>query len=214
MSELALRDRSLRQVWARPGSAHDRLVRRLAVLLPAVIGALAAWLVIAPLLTRGEVSFVLAKDKVAVAKERMRVAEAVYRGQDNHGRPFSLHAGSAVQATSRIPIVRLADLSARLAMTEGPAVLRAPRAGYDMDAKTVRVDGPLLYESADGYRLATRDVDVDLEGRTLKGDARVDGRMPLGTFAGNRMHADLASRTVVLEGNARLHIVQGAARGR
>lgn len=214
MSELALRDRSLRQVWARPGGSHDRLIRRLGVLLPSAIGALAAWLVIAPLAMRSEVSFVLAKDKVEVAKERMRVAEAVYRGQDARGRPFSLHAGSAVQATSRIPIVRLADLSARLAMADGPAVLRAPRAGYDMDAKMVRVDGPLLFESADGYRLATRDVNVDLEARTLAGQSRIDGRMPLGTFSGDRMHADLESRTVVLEGNARLHIVQGAARGR
>jgi len=38
----------------------------------------------------------------------------------------------------------------------------------------------------------------------------VEGRMPLGTFRADRMSADLPERKVVLEGNARLHIDQGA----
>lgn len=212
MSDAAIVNRDGRIGWARPGSRHDRHVGLARVVLPSAIGALSAILLIAPLAKRSEVSFLLKKDKVEMATERMRVAEAIYRGEDSQGRPFTLRAGGAVQRTSRTPVVELSDLSARIALKDGAAVLRTPEATYDMDAEKVQVPGALLFESADGYRLATRNVGVDLNAQTVVSNTPVEGRMPLGTFSGNRLRADLNARTVTLEGGARLHIVQGAAR--
>lgn len=212
MSEIADRIRIGRQRWAAPGSAHDKLVGALRNLLPAAIGVLTAFLAVAPLTMGGDVSFVLAKDRVEVAKERMRVTEALYRGEDSKGQPFALRAGSAVQLSSRDPVVRLSDLSARIRLEEGPAVLRANQGRYDMSTERVKVVGPLLFESADGYRLATRDVNVDLKTRQLASEGRVDGRMPLGTFSADRLSANLEDRTVTLSGRARLRIVQTGAR--
>lgn len=212
MSEAADRSRDLRQRWAVPGSSHDRIVRTLRVALPMGIGALFAFMSIAPLTIVGDMSFLLDKNRVEVAKERLRVTEALYRGEDSRGRSFALRAGSAVQATSTEPIVRLQDLSASLSMDDGPAMLRANRARYNMDAETVAVEGPVSFQSADGYRLVTRDVDVDLKTRRLASQGAVEGRMPLGTFSAARIAADLPNRVVRLDGRARLHIVQGAAR--
>ena len=214
MSDAAILDRDKRIVWARPGSTHHRMIGILKLVLPVVIGALVAVLVIAPLATRSEISFLLAKDKVDIARERMRVAEAVYRGQDAKGHPFSLRAGSAVQQSSKSPVVALQDLSARIILDDGPAVLRTAAAGYDMDAEVVAVPGALLFESADGYRMTTRGVCVDLNTRRMVSNGAVEGRMPIGTFSGARMAADLNARTVRLEGRARLRIVQGGVRGR
>jgi lipopolysaccharide export system protein LptC len=213
MSEAADRTRDARQRWATPGSGHDRIVRTLRVALPMGIGALFAFMSIAPLTIVGDMSFLLDKNRVEVAKERLRVTEALYRGEDSRGRSFALRAGSAVQATSTEPIVRLQDLSASLAMEDGPALLRADRARYNMDLEKVAVEGPITFQSADGYRLVTRDVNVDLKSRTLASQGLVEGRMPLGTFSGGRISADLPNRVVRLEGRARLRIVQGAARG-
>lgn len=213
MSEAAIRSRDERRRWAVPGSSHDRVIRWVRIILPMGIGALVAFMSIAPLTLAGEMSFVLDKNKVEVAKERLRVTEALYRGEDAKGQRFALHAGSAVQATSREPIVRLQDLSASLSSSDGPALLRADRAVYDMDKEAVTVQGPVTYQSADGYRLVTRDVNVDLKERTLASDGPVEGRMPLGTFSGGRISADLPDRVVRLTGRTRLHIVQGAARG-
>lgn len=212
MSEAAVAVRRERRRWALPGGRHDRVVGLTRVALPMAIGALVAVLAIAPLTIAGEMSFVLDKNKVEVARERMRATEALYRGEDSRGRPFSLRAGSAVQLTSQDPVVRLSDLSARLVMDDGPAVLRAGQARYDMDEEQVTVDGPVSFQSADGYRLVTRDVDVDLRARTVASRGPVEGRMPLGTFSGGRMTADLDSRVVRLEDRARLRIVQGGAR--
>lgn len=205
-------DRSALQRWAAPGGRHDRLIARARIALPAIIGVLSAGLVFVPLASRSEVSFVLAKDNVQIARERMRVTSATYRGEDGKGQPFQLTAGSAVQATSRDPVVKLNDLTATILLEDGPASLHADTGRYDMDREIVSVVGPVVFASSGGYRLQTRDVAIGLKSRKLASGGPVDGQMPLGSFSANRIEADLAARSVTLEGRARLHIVQARAR--
>lgn len=159
-------------------------------------------------------SFVLDKNKVEVAKERMRVTEALYRGEDSKGQPFSLRAGSAVQKSSREPIVDLNDMSARILLSDGQALLRAQKGRYDMDTERVAIDGPVQFQSEGGYRLTTRDVGVDLKSRRMQSAGRVDGRIPIGTFSGDHLEADLGARTVTLNGRASLRIEQNGLKGR
>jgi lipopolysaccharide export system protein LptC len=212
MSEAAVRERVRKQGWAAPGGVHDFLVRFLKIALPAMIGVLLAYLALAPLQKGREISFLLDKNKVDVTKERMRVQTARYRGVDDKGRPFTLDAASAVQATSRDPIVDILGMSAELGLESGPATIRADKGRYDMEAERVDVIGPILFTAADGYRLETRDVAVDLNARRLQSRGPVNGRMPLGRFSANSMVADLPGKQVTLTGRARLHIQQGALR--
>lgn len=213
MSELADRARIERRRWAVPGSSHDRVIDTARRLLPAGIGLLAAVLALAPLTMGRDISFVLSKDRVAVAKERMRVSDAQYRGQDGKGQPFLIRAGSAVQRSSSDPIVKLADLSARIELQDGPAAIAANHGRYDIERDRVAIDGPVVFKTADGYRLLTRDVGIDLQSRILASAGPITGTMPLGTFRADRLRADLNQRVVTLDGRARLHIVQVGSRG-
>jgi lipopolysaccharide export system protein LptC len=174
------------------------------------VGLVLAFLALVPLEERDEVSFLVDKNKLTQAEERMKVEAAQYRGQDEEGRPFVLDARSAVQATSSDPVVDIRTMSARLQLDEGPAEITADEARFNPDENMVAVMGPVRVAIADGYRLLTSNVAVDLRGRRLQSQGEVQGQMPLGTFRADRMSADLPSRTVVLEGNARLHIEQGA----
>lgn len=212
MSEAADLARGTRQSWAKPGSSHDRVIGLLRIFLPSAIGVLIAILTLAPLTMGRDISFVLAKDRVQVARERLRVSDAVYRGEDSKGQPFSIRAGSAVQKSSQVPVVNLADLSAEILLPEGPATIGAKTGRYDMDSEKVYVDGAVRFQTHDGYRLDTRDVAVDLKSRQVTSGGAVNGKMPLGNFSANSMTADLSSRTVVLDGRARLHIVQRSGR--
>ena len=200
---------SRRVRFALPGGSHDRLVRTLAVVLPAGVGVLAALMVFSPLSPRGEVSFLLDRNKVAVVEDRLRVESAMYRGQDEEGRPFSLTAGAAVQRSAENPVVAMRDLIARILLSQGPAVLSANRGAWDMDDQKVSVFGPLVFVAADGYRLTTSDVDVDLQDQRLVSRGRVEGSVPAGTFSADRIVTDLQDRTVTLEGNARLRMTPG-----
>lgn len=212
MSEIAQRVRSQRQVWAAPGSRHDRVIGISQWALPVAIGVLAAFLVMAPLTTGGDVSFVLDKNKVEVAKERLKIQQAQYRGSDAKGQPFELTAGSAVQRSSAEPIVQLNRLAAAIRLQDGPASLRANQGRYDMNTEQVRVDGPIAFRAANGYNIDTSDATVDLKTRQMRSDGDVTGTVPEGTFRADRLRADLEARTVTLEGNARLRIVPRGTR--
>lgn len=214
MSRLADSQRSIRQLWALPGGSHDKTVGLVKRVLPVLVGVLGLFLISAPFMMRGEVSFLLDKREVDVAGERLKVREALYRGQDSKGRPFSIRAGSAVQKSSREPIVEMKDLSARILMQDGPAVLTANTGRYYLETEKVGVTGPVQFSGAGGYRLTTRDVDIDIKKRTMGSKGAVYGRMPLGTFSGNHFYADLEAKTVTLQGNARLRIEQNSIKGR
>ena len=206
MSDIARQERTRRQRRAAPGSAHDRLIALLMVALPISIGVLAAFLVMAPLFMRGDTSFVLDKNKVDVAQERMRLRAAEYRGQDARGQPFVIDAGSAVQKSSAEPVVQLQELAAGIRLPDGPARLTAPRGRYDMRSEQVDVLGPIQFRAANGYSLDTVNATVDLKTRRLQSGGAVTGTTSMGNFSGDRLDADLEARTVRLTGNARLRI--------
>lgn len=212
MSQQADQVRDKRRAFALPGGSLDRTVKLLALVLPALVGAVAAAMLIAPLGPRGEVSFLLDRNKVATAEDRLRVDQALYRGEDNKGRPFSLSAGEAVQQSASEPIVRLRDLIARLQLPDGPAVLTAPAGRYDIDNRLVAVDGTVHFTAADGYRMAAKGVAIDLPNRRVTGSGGVEGAVPAGTFSANSVNADLDARTVTLAGRARLSMVPGKMR--
>jgi lipopolysaccharide export system protein LptC len=212
MSEAASRERDVKQRWAVPGSAHDRLVRWSKILLPGAVGILIAVLMLAPLDKKGDVSFILDKKKVENAPERMRVEAARYTGTDNKGQLFVMTANRAIQRSSDVPLVDINGMFARLALTQGPLLIAANQGRYNIDTQRVAINGPVKVAGPDGYRLATRDVTVDLKGRKLSSAGPVAGQMRLGQFQAGQLKADLGERTVVLDGGARLKIVQGAVR--
>lgn len=212
MSQQADQIRDRRRHFALPGSSLDRTVKLLAVVLPALVGAVAAAMLIAPLGPRGEVSFLLDRNKVDTAADRLRVDNAMYRGRDNRDRPFSLTAGEAVQRSAEVPVVQLADLTARLQLSEGPAVLLAPSGRYHIEDQRVAVDGVVRFATADGYRMTVRNVSIDLPNRTVVGAGGVEGAIPAGTFSANTIRADLEGRVLTLSGNARLRMVPGRLR--
>jgi lipopolysaccharide export system protein LptC len=212
MSELATLERLRKQGWAAPGGFHDHLMRFLKIALPTLIGLLLAYLATAPLTRSQEISFLLDKNKVEVAGERMRVQTAQYRGQDDEGRPFTLSADSAVQASSHDPLVHVGGVRADIELEDGKAAIAADKGNYNLETEQVGVDGQILVTGPENYRMTTGDVTVDLNSRTLRSRGAVEGTMPLGRFTAGSLRADLGTRTVTLEGRARLHIVQGGLR--
>ena len=209
MSAQADLERNYRQRWALPGGRHDRLIRAMRVVLPSIIGLLVAILAFSPFTGQQELSFVLNKDKVNLSRERLRVVEALYRGEDSKGRPFSLRAGSAVQKTSAQPVLDMTSLSGRISLQDGPASIIAQRGSYDLGKETMRVTGPLAVESS-GYDMVASNVELSLKDRTMQSFGPVSGRTKVGTFHAGRLRADLDTRIVRLDGGVRLRIEQNA----
>ena len=212
MTEAADQIRDKRRLWATPGGSHDRRVRLLAKWLPGAVGVVAAMMIVGPLFPRGEISFLLDRNKVAITNERVRVSDAMYRGNDDQGRPFTVTAGNAAQVSLSDPLIRMEDLAARIRLTEGPAELTAKGGTYDYDKQLVNVSGPVNFTAADGYRMTTTNVTLDLKARRVTGSGGVTGAIPAGTFSADRIIADLGERTVTLDGHARLQMAPGKLR--
>src|SRR5690348_7793545 len=187
-----------KQRWAEPGSGHDRIVRWTKIALPSAVGVLLAILMLAPLDKKGDVSFILDKKKVESAPERMRVESARYTGTDNKGQQFVMIANRAVQPSSETPLVDISGMFARLTQAQGPTTIAADKGRYNLDSQQVAIIGPVNLTGADGFRLNTSDVTVDLKQRQLSSAGPAAGVMRLGQFRAGHISADLDSRTVVL----------------
>ena len=201
MAEPGFLERNAKR-WAEPGSGHDRLIRWIKVGLPAAVGVLVAVLALAP----------LDKNKVQSAPERMRVEAARYTGTDDKGQLFELTANRAIQRSSDNPLVDIKGMFARLNQSQGPVLIAANQGRYNIDSQQVAIDGPVKVAGTEGFRLATSNVHVDLKQRQLASQGPAEGAMRLGQFRANRISADLGEHKVVLDGGARLKIVQGAVR--
>lgn len=211
MAEPAARSREIRQNWAAPGTQHDRIVRFAKIALPAAVGILVVFLALAPLDRGSESSFILDKNKVENAPERMRVDVARYTGEDKQGRPFEIVAQSAVQQSSETPVVDIRGMLGRLSLVDGLISMTADAARYNLDEQKLQVVGPIRVTGPD-YGLETSNVEVDMRQRAVTGSGGVEGRIPLGTFTAGELRGDLGERTVTLDKGARLKIVQGAVR--
>lgn len=201
-----------RQRAALPGSRHDRIVGVLKIALPAAAVAVLATIVIWPLAKAQEFSFLLAKENVAAADERLRLDNAVYRGETSRGEAFVISAGGAVQRSSAVPVVELSKLRAKLEMADGPATVIAPSGRYFLETDKLQISGPVTLDSAAGYSLDSATVDIDLNTRAVSTEAPVTGKLPIGTFRAGRLHADIQGRKMVLEGGVHLRIYGRAGR--
>ncbi|WP_404479402.1 LPS export ABC transporter periplasmic protein LptC [Novosphingobium sp. BL-52-GroH] len=212
MSVEAVQIRNRRRHFAAPGGSHDRLVGFLAKALPAAIGVVAAVMILVPLSPRGEISFLLDRNKVAITTERLKVDDAAYRGKDNKNRAFVVTAGTAVQKAATTPVVQMQKLKALMSLNDGPAQIVAPNGAYNYDTEQIAVSGPVNFAAPDGYKMTTRNVAIDVRNQRAVGSGGVDGTVPTGTFRADSMNADLENRTVTLEGNARLRMTPGKLR--
>lgn len=212
MSDAATRKQQFKRHWAEPGSRHDALVKGIKFGLPIIILGFILILAIAPFDRRGDVSFILDKNEVEKARERMRLEQARYTGEDNKGQKFLIVADRAVQQSSNVPVVVIQGMRARLNLARGPLTIVALKGRYDLEQELVKVDGPIRVAGPDGYRLLTRDVTVDLDKRLMQSSGPVSGELPLGQFQAGHLSADLDERTVRLDGGVRLKIEQGAVR--
>ena len=214
MSEAAVRERAdqaaLGGARQRPRPARALVEDRC---LPSAVGVLIAVLAFAPLDKKGDVSFILDKKKVENAPERMRVEAARYIGTDDKGQKFEIIANRAIQRSSDVPIVDISGMFARLDAGAGAADDR-------------RQPGPLQSRYAAGRdrrpgagrrprRLpARRPATSRSTSSSASWRARARSRARCGSASSRPASSapTSASRTVVLDGGARLKIVQGAVR--
>lgn len=190
-------------------TGYDLFVSVMKWLLPATAISLFLVILIWPLTNTREFSFLLSKTQLASSTERLRLEQPVYTGVDGRNRPFRIQAESAVQRTSRSPMVELKGIAARIELDDGPASVTATLGRYDMELQVLNISGMIEIMGPRNYRLTTPGARVDLSSRTVTG-SQIEGTGPLGRFKAERFRTDLTSGVVVFDGGARLRVVPKA----
>ena len=144
----------------------------------------------------------------------MRVEAARYTGTDDKGQQFVDRRQPRDPAQLRCADRRHQRNVRAARPGAGPGRLIAANQGrYNLDTQQIAIDGPVKVAGADGYRLDDPRRDRRPQAAaSLRSAGPVAGAMRLGQFQAGQVRADLGSRTVVLDGGARLKIVQGAVR--
>jgi lipopolysaccharide export system protein LptC len=197
-----------RKLARRPGGPYDWFVRLMKEALPAASIALMMTLIIWPLINTREFSFLIAKDTVAVSEERMRLEQPVYRGLDSRNRPFEITARRAVQKSSANPTVVLEGIAARITTQEGITQVTAAQGSYNLDTEKLRINGPVDFGTAEGYKLTAGDVEVDVPTRMVRSVTPVTGTGPLGRFSAQGFSVDINGEIARFTGGVKLRIEQ------
>ena len=136
--------RNVKQRWAEPGSAHDRLVRWTKIALPSAVGVLLAILALAPL------------EQERRRQLHPRQEEGAERARADAGRGGALYRhrrqGAAVRddrQPRRSAQLRHADrrhsaaCSPGSTKTQGRCMISADQGRYNLDTQQVAIDGPV-----------------------------------------------------------------------
>lgn len=194
-----------RQLSMLPGSPLDRRIALLKRALPVSAAALFVIVLAMTFSQTNELSFMVSRDKVQPANERIRAEDSVYRGVDQSGRPFSVRAGSAIQRSAAVAEVELTGISATMALPNGPAVIAAPSGRLELGSSLLTVAGPVNAKQA-GFTIGSGAVTIDLTRGTAASNLPVAGRIPIGAFRAGGLTADIGAESVTLTGGVALRI--------
>lgn len=185
---------------------HQRRVASLKKLLPAVAVLVLIMLAVWPLVTRQDFSFFLSKGQVSSVKGKLATDQAVYRGSDTNGRPFSISFKKAVQPDPAVDAVNLSGLDAAFYTSRGKAQVTAPRGRYDLASSILNVEGPVNFTSEDGSHLTMGAVQIDMKTGVLSAGKKIVGRIPLGNFQAEHAHVTADNHRLVLGGGVSMRV--------
>lgn len=208
MAAFALRPYTPRQQMMLPGSPLDRRIAFLKRAFPATAAGLLVLVLGLTFAQTNELSFMVSRERVQPANERIRAENSVYRGVDETGRPFTVRAGSAVQRSAAVAEIELQTLSATIALETGAATVTAPAGRFALDQSVLTVSGPVDARQA-GFQVTGGIVAVDLARGTAASDRPVVGSIPIGSFRAGGLRSDLRTQSLTLIGGVRLRVPAG-----
>ncbi|MBU6298382.1 MAG: LPS export ABC transporter periplasmic protein LptC [Alphaproteobacteria bacterium] len=126
-------------------------------------------------------------------------------GTDGKGNPFTITAAAAIQNAKNRRQATLEKVDADIQLDGNQWInASAARGFFDMDASTLKLGGGLSVYTDTGYELHTQSADADLRHGIFKGEQKVTGQGPLGSFRADNFQIDRAKRRVILKGHVHM----------
>jgi lipopolysaccharide export system protein LptC len=136
--------------------------------------------------------------------DTLRVRDARFQGVDEQGRPYTVTAAEAAQATGA-DLVDLVRPQADMTLSDGAWVLLAAREGaYARDVQVLDLRGAVTLNHDAGYQVVTEAARVKLRDHSAEGESPVAAQGPFGTLEGTGFVLTESGQVIVVTGPARL----------
>jgi lipopolysaccharide export system protein LptC len=199
-------DARLRRAQARV-ARHSRIVRWMKVALPVV----ALLLIGAIFLVGRERAAVFDADsaaQLAAMGTGMRLDNPRFSGVTEEGDPFVVTADWALPDGSVPNRIDLERPVGELQMPGQSVTVTAAAGALFRKDERLRLDGDVVLETSDGYRVRTPSVEVDLAARTAEAPGRIHAEGPRGGVEADRVKVQRGESkddvTIRFEGNVRV----------
>jgi lipopolysaccharide export system protein LptC len=202
----AVSDRQRRRRAFQAARRHSRLVRRLRILLPVTGTCLVLAFFVVTRLSLPE-GLDLSAARLSVTPSAIIMERPHLKGFDKRNQEYSVVAERAVQAMGNPNVVRLEKIAATLGNEgAGQTRINAESGDYDRAAGTLKLQGAIAIDSADGYSVTMTDADLDFSAGTLASANPATLVQGTHTTTGNRLSVTNDGEVIRLEGGVRTTI--------
>jgi lipopolysaccharide export system protein LptC len=193
------------------GRTYTRFVSVMKWVLPALALSMAGLVVAWPELQEAPIP-----TRSAAPDEEMeagQMASPRFAGLDSENRPYSVTGSSAYPHPEREGIMVIERPEAEITVESGAwLALIAERGLLDNEDGHIRLEGEVNLFRDDGYTFATDEVEIDLHGRSARGDEPVSAHGPSGEIAASGFRIVEGGRSVSFTGPTRM-VMRGAQAG-
>jgi lipopolysaccharide export system protein LptC len=185
---------------------HSRRVRLLRVLLPvAGVAAVAGFFVLTRLGLPTALD--LSAARLSITPNAVIMEHPNISGFDGEQREYSVVAARAIQPLANPDQVRLEAIEATITAGQGDTVVTAGSGSYDHGARTLRLEGNIAVNSAEGYALRMTDADLDFVAGTMRSanavtviyaDSETTAQRFLATDGGKHIRFEGGVRTTII----------------
>jgi lipopolysaccharide export system protein LptC len=181
--------------WRRRSHGINLVRRLLPVLILAVLGGLAWWLVS---------HNIKSEAPAPTGPVPIRIKDPVFQGRDD-GRPFILQASEAVRDGKDYSRIALVEPKMQIQEKPGepPTRITAKTGVYREDTLVLDLTGDVRYSDAVGWRFLTKNAVVDTKRDTVTGGEGIEGEGPTGVFKADSYVIYNQGERVILRGNVR-----------
>lgn len=194
----------------RSAARHSRLVRFLRFAIPALILVIVAIIAIATFVTpRISAMFPIdiAKVRVDWTGTSIRMELPRVTGYTTDQRPYELTARAAVQDLTKLEILTLQELGAKVELKDGQHVdITSVNGVYDTKAEVLRLKDQITIKSTSGYEGRLSEATVHITSGHIISESPVELKLPNGRLTANRLEVRENGGVIKFSGGVEMNL--------
>jgi lipopolysaccharide export system protein LptC len=193
----------------RSAARHSRLVRFLRFAIPAVIVIIAAVILVATFFNpfRLITAFPIDPGKVSLSGTKIVMELPRVTGFTTDQRPYELTARAAVQDLTKLEILELNDLSAKVELRDGQHVdITSINGVYDTKAEVLRLNDHITINSTSGYEGRLSEATVHISSGNIVSESPVEVKLPSGVLTANRLEVRENGAMIKFSGGVEMNL--------